>query len=100
MSNQVLVIGGEDPLEFFPAEPTVDELDEQVVALILCRAAQARRDESARRAQGLPARQLTRENEMVQRFAARLGERGSVIAAAVLALSRPAWTMPPRARRD
>jgi hypothetical protein len=69
-------------------EPTVEELDEQLVALILCRAELARRDQLARRAEGLPARQLSGENRMVRRYATRLGPRGGDIAVAVLALSQ------------
>ncbi|MDT4990811.1 MAG: chorismate mutase [Actinoplanes sp.] len=71
-------------------EPTVDELDERLVDLILRRAEYAQRAQLARRAEGLPARQLSGENAMVQRFSARLGRRGSEIATALLALSQPA----------
>jgi chorismate mutase len=70
-------------------EPTVEELDEQLVALIQRRAEAARRDQLARRAEGLPARQLSGEHKMVQRYATRLGARGGDIAVAVLALSQP-----------
>ncbi|MDT5033254.1 MAG: chorismate mutase [Actinoplanes sp.] len=88
MSDQVLVLDAEAPLGFLPDEPTLEHLDQQLVALILYRAEQGRKDELARRMQGLPVRHLISENEMVRRFAAQLGERGCVIAAAVLALSR------------
>lgn len=89
MSDQVLVLDVEAAPGSVPAPlPTVEEIDQQLVALILHRAEQARRDELTRRLQGLPVRQLASENEMVRRFAADLGERGSVIATALLALSR------------
>jgi hypothetical protein len=97
MTDRMLDFDVAAPLELFPDEPSVEELDERLVALILCRAARARRDEMERRAQGLPARQLARENDMARRYAAQLGQRGGDIAAAVLALSRPSWQYLPAA---
>ena len=70
-------------------EPTVEEIDAQLVELIRRRTEYARRDQLARRAGGLPARRLADENAMVQRFSAHLGGRGIEIAAAVIALSQP-----------
>lgn len=99
MSEQTLVIdtnGGwltEQTLR--SVEPTVDDLDEQLLALILCRAEYARRDQMTRRAEGLPARQLSVENDMVRRYAARLGTRGGEIAVAVLALSQRSAVIAP-----
>ncbi|MFJ8229627.1 chorismate mutase [Streptomyces sp. NPDC094448] len=72
-----------------PSEPDeLDRLDEQLIALVLLRARQARGRQSDRRASGLPVSPLARENAMLRRYTERLGREGTAIALAVLALSR------------
>jgi chorismate mutase len=71
-------------------DDVLGELDEQIVAMILRRAALIREHESARRVAGLPARELARETAFVRRYAARLGRHGAEVARSVLSLSRSA----------
>ncbi|WP_433545015.1 chorismate mutase [Streptomyces sp. CA-294286] len=64
------------------------ELDDQLIALVLRRARRARDVQLVRRTSGRPMSPLARENEMLRRYAQRLGREGTAIALAVLALSR------------
>ncbi|MFG2193645.1 hypothetical protein [Streptomyces sp. NPDC048639] len=66
----------------------LDDLDEQIVAMVLRRAELARRYQSVRRMSGLPATELAWENRTLGRFADRLGAKGADIARAVLSLSQ------------
>ncbi|MEU6084096.1 hypothetical protein [Streptomyces sp. NPDC047108] len=66
----------------------LDDLDEQIVAMVLRRAELARRYQSVRRVSGLPATELAWENRTLSRFADRLGAKGADIARAVLSLSQ------------
>ncbi|MEV6314522.1 hypothetical protein [Streptomyces sp. NPDC051776] len=66
----------------------LDDLDEQIIAMVLRRAELARRYQSVRRVSGLPATELAWENRMLCRFADRLGTKGADIARAVLSLSQ------------
>jgi len=66
----------------------VDELDDQIVRAVLCRAELARQEQSERRRAGLPASELAWENAMLARYADRLGRKGADIARAVLSLSQ------------
>lgn len=77
--------------ESAPAE--VRDLDEQIIALILHRADLIRKQQTARRVAGLPARELAQEAALVRRYVALLGRHGAEVAGSVLSLSRaPAAT--------
>jgi chorismate mutase len=67
----------------------LDHLDEQIISMVLRRAELARQYQSARHAEGLPARELAREYATVHRYVARLGRRGADMVRPVLSLSQP-----------
>jgi hypothetical protein len=75
---------------------SLNELDEQLICLLVSRVDRAREDQRARQAAGLPATRLSWENEMLRSYASRLGEHGTQIARAILALSRPPAVAPAR----
>ncbi|GHA49018.1 hypothetical protein GCM10010329_84170 [Streptomyces spiroverticillatus] len=66
----------------------LDALDDQLIALVLQRSRQAHSTQLVRPTSGRSMSPLTRENEMLRRYAQRLGREGTAIALAVLALSR------------
>ncbi|MEV7035058.1 hypothetical protein AB0N99_33135 [Streptomyces sp. NPDC093272] len=72
----------------------LENLDGQIVAMVLRRAALARHYHAQRRTAGLPQSELAWENQVLGRYAEPLGSRGTDIGRAVLALSQAAPRRP------
>ncbi|MFJ8154973.1 hypothetical protein [Streptomyces sp. NPDC094468] len=72
----------------------LENLDVQIVAMVLRRAALARHYHAQRRTAGLPQSELAWENQVLGRYAEPLGSRGTDIGRAVLALSQAAPRRP------
>ncbi|MEU2622620.1 hypothetical protein ABZ642_31600 [Streptomyces sp. NPDC007157] len=87
-----------------PAEPArgdgsdiralLENLDGQIVAMVLRRAALARHYHALRRTAGLPQSELAWENQVLRQYTEPLGTKGTDIGRAVLALSRAAPRRP------
>jgi chorismate mutase len=75
-------------------ESILEDLDEQIIAMVLRRTELARRYQSERRMEGLPTRDLARENAMLRRYVSRLGRYGAEVAGPVLSLSQLSAQVP------
>jgi chorismate mutase len=78
----------EDITDVAAGRAAIDELDEQILALVASRREVSHRVQQLRRVAGTPGIQYARENEVIARYTSGLGGSGTRLALLLLELCR------------